>query len=131
MKYYAVEAEKEKQSKYKAQPCDYTMPDGTIKHFDSKKERDRFAELRMLERAGEISGLRCQVPYELIPKQIRSDGTWEKPVKYIADFVYNDGKKVVVEDVKGYADTRSAAYRLFAVKRKLMLYLHGIEVREV
>lgn len=75
--------------------------------------------------------MRCQVPFELIPKQKRADGKWENPCTYIADFVYRDGCKVVVEDVKGYDDSKSAAYRLFVIKRKLMLMVHGITIKEV
>jgi hypothetical protein len=118
-------------NKYNAKPTDVIMPDGTVRHFDSEKEAKRFRELDLLQRAGEITGLRCQVPFELIPHQVREDGKKEQPVKYIADFVYNDGCKRVVEDVKGYADPKSAAYKLYTVKRKLMLQKFGITIREV
>ena len=118
-------------NKYNAKPTDVIMPDGTVRHFDSEKEANRFRELDLLQRAGEITGLRCQVPFELVPHQIREDGKKEQPVKYIADFVYNDGCRRVVEDVKGYADPKSAAYKLYTVKRKLMLRVHGITIREV
>ena len=120
-----------KANKYHAKPTDVISPDGTVRHFSSEKEAGRFRELELLQRAGEINGLRCQVPYELIPSQTRADGKREQPVRYIADFVYHDGCKTVVEDVKGYTDPKSAAYRLFTVKRKLMLYIHGITIREV
>lgn len=118
-------------NKYHAKPTDVVMQDGTVRHFASEKEAARFRELDLLQRAGEISGLRCQVEYELIPYQTRADGKREQPCKYIADFVYRDGCRVVVEDVKGYDDPKSAAYRLFTVKRKLMLMVHGITIREV
>lgn len=121
----------EGRNKYRAKPTDVVMPDGTVRHFDSRKEADRFRELDLMQRAGEITGLRCQVEYQLIPAQTRADGRREQPCKYIADFVYRDGCRVVVEDVKGYDDPKSAAYRLFTVKRKLMLMVHGITVREV
>lgn len=53
-----------KYNKYHAQKVEF---DG--KRFDSRREARRYAELRLLERAGEITGLRTQVPFELIPAQ--------------------------------------------------------------
>lgn len=94
--------------------------------FDSKAEHKRWQHLAMLERAGEIRDLRCQVPFELIPAQVSPSGKKERPTVYLADFVYRaqDGAEVV-EDVKGAV---TPEYRL---KRKLMLWRHGIEVKEV
>ena len=89
--------------------------------FDSKAEAARWRELCLLERAGEITELERQVEYELIPKQ-----KGERAVKYIADFRYVDHEgKTVVEDTKG---VRTPVYIL---KRKLLLWVHGIRVREV
>ena len=89
--------------------------------FDSKREAARYRELRLLERAGEISDLRRQVRYELVPKL-----PGERPVDYIADFVYRDKNgNEVVEDVKG---VRTPVY---VIKRKLMLWRHGVRIREV
>ena len=89
--------------------------------FDSKREAERWRELRLLERAGEISDLRRQVRYELVPKM-----PGERPVDYIADFVYRDKDgNEVVEDVKGVRT------REYIIKRKLMLWRHGIRIREV
>ena len=93
--------------------------------FDSKKEANRYAELKLLERSGAIHNLQRQVRYELIPAQKKDGKTVERACHYIADFVYEDSGKTVVEDVKGY---RTKEYVL---KRKLMLQVHGIEVREV
>ena len=90
----------------------------------SKKERERAWELKMLERAGKIQSLSEQVPFELIPAQ---DG--ERAATYIADFTYWKDGKFIVEDVKGYKG--GEAYRLYVLKRKLMLYRYGIHVREV
>jgi hypothetical protein len=76
--------------------------------------------LRLLEQSGEILGLREQVPFEVIPKQ---DG--ERPCKYIADFTYTTKRgEYVVEDTKG---VRTVDY---VIKRKLMLHVHGIRIRE-
>ena len=88
--------------------------------FDSKAEAARWQELSLLERAGEITELERQVEYELIPKQ-----KGERAVKYIADFRYKDHEgKVVVEDTKGVKTP------VWIIKRKLMLRVHGIRVRE-
>jgi len=100
------------------------------KGFDSKKEYYRYNELRLLERAGEISSLETQVPYELTPSQYRVvDGKRkciEKSMKYIADFQYVDKQgNTVVEDTKGY---RTEVYK---IKRKLMLFFHDIQIKEV
>jgi hypothetical protein len=94
--------------------------------FDSKAEHKRWQYLAMLERAGEIRDLRLQVAFELIPAQVSPSGKKERPTVYLADFVYTDAKGCqVVEDVKG------AVTPEFRLKRKLMLWRHGIEVKEV
>lgn len=94
--------------------------------FDSKAEHKRWQYLVLLQRAKEIRNLRLQVPFELIPAQARPGGGKERATVYIADFVYLDRKGVqVVEDVKG------AVTPEFRLKRKLMLHVHGIEVKEV
>lgn len=108
--------------------------------FDSKKEYLRWCELCLLEKAGHITDLRRQVKYELIPAQYEeyerySEKTGkhlknglrcvEKECSYIADFVYKQDGKTVVEDTKG---VRTEAY---IIKRKMMLYFHGIRILEV
>ena len=95
--------------------------------FDSRKEADRWQTLRLLERAGKISGLQRQVAYPLLPAQKVDGKTAERAVRYIADFVYLDTAtgKIVVEDVKG---VKTEVYKL---KRKLMLFFHGIRIKEV
>ena len=97
-----------------------TTSDG-ITH-DSIKEANRWCELKLLERAGKIQHLQRQVKYHLIPKQ---EG--EREVCYIADFVYHNAEdgKLVVEDVKG---KRTKDY---IIKRKLMLWVHGIKIKEI
>ncbi len=101
--------------------------DGIV--FASRKEANRYTELKLLERAGEISNLELQKEYILIPKQyITVNGKKkfaERECKYIADFVYKENGETVVEDTKGF---RTEKYR---IKRKLMLYVHGIQIREV
>jgi hypothetical protein len=113
--------------------------DGAI--HDSRKEANRWCELTLLERAGKISNLQRQVPFELIPAQYESferygkngkrlkDGQRciEKGVVYISDFVYNEDGKKVVEDVKSAATKKKESY---IIKRKLLLWVYGIKLRE-
>ena len=96
--------------------------------FDSGHEANRFFELSMMQRAGEISELRTQVPFELIPTQrepdtigkrggVKQGRVIEKSCSYYADFVYKDKNgAVVVEDAKSPA-TRTEAYK---IKKKLI-----------
>ena len=119
-------------NKYKSHK---TSVNGVI--FDSKKEYDRYIELTLLSRSGAIKGLKRQVKFELIPAQYEPDiinprgkvkkgKLIERAVSYIADFVYTDGNgKTVVEDTKGF---RTKDY---IIKRKLLLYMHGIRIKEI
>lgn len=98
--------------------------------FDSAKEARRWDDLYLLERAGEISDLKRQVRYRLIPAQRDMHGkVVEKPCDYVADFAYRDKDgRIVVEDVKSEATLRNKDY---VIKRKLMLRVFGIRVKEV
>lgn len=113
-------------SKYRAIK---TEVDGIV--FDSRKEANRYIELKLLQTGGEISDLRRQVRYVLIPAQYRKEGQKtkliERECEYIADFVYVDNKtgETIVEDTKGI---RTPAYK---IKRKLMLYNNGILIHEI
>lgn len=103
----------------------------------SKKEHRRALELKAMQHAGLISGLREQVSYELIPAQYAEEQTGdggkprrvciERSCRYIADFVYTDNAtgRQIVEDTKGF---RTPEYK---IKRKLMLCVHGIRIKEV
>ena len=104
--------------------------------FDSLKEARRYSELLLLERAGAIHDLKRQVEYVLIPAQREPDKvgvrggiikgkTIEQKCSYVADFVYTEDGKTVVEDTKGFKT------KDYIIKRKLMLYVHGIRIREV
>lgn len=120
--------------------------------FDSMAEARRYRDLKLLEKNGDISGLELQKRYELIPAQYELKPTGEtykrgnlkgqqklkkvcieQSLVYIADFVYKDNRtgEIIVEDVKGYTDPKSAVYAKFVIKRKLMLWLYGIRVVEV
>lgn len=93
--------------------------------YDSRKEHRRANELRMMQRAGLISDLREQVTYLLLPSQRINGKVVERQCTYVADFVYIDSHgNTVVEDTKG---VRTEVYR---IKRKLMLFVHGIRITE-
>ena len=103
--------------------------------FDSKKEADRYSELLLLVRAGEIKDLRLQHEFTLVPAYTTQDGEKIRATRYLADFSYKrkhvDGAdtfwRLVVEDVKSTA-TRTEAYK---IKQKLMRDVHGISITEV
>ena len=123
-----LEEPTEKKSKYHAKKVTTTLEDGTPWTFDSLKEYGRYQELVLMQQAGEISELDIQKEFVLLPKQRTSDGRVVREVKYIADFVYKTkDSDVIVEDVKSPA-TKTQVYKL---KKKLMLYVHGIEIQEI
>ena len=99
-------------------------PDGEV--FDSVKEFHRWGVLKLNQRAGIISDLRRQVKYVLIPTQRdqKTGKVLERECAYVADFVYQKDGETVVEDSKGF---RTPEYRL---KKKLMLWVHNIRIKE-
>lgn len=99
-----------------------TEVDGIV--FDSKKEAARYKELKLLEAAGDIKNLNRQVRYDLLSK-CEIDGIKIRATHYIADFVYEEDGRIVVEDVKGY---RTREYKN---KKRQMKEKYGIEIREV
>ena len=122
-----------KKSKYGANK---TEVDGIT--FDSRKEARRYAQLKLMERAGAISDLQLQVKFILIPAQREPDKTGkrggvikgktiERECSYIADFVYIDTStgKTVIEDAKGMKT------EVYKIKKKLMLYVYGVQIKEV
>lgn len=97
--------------------------DGII--FDSRREANRYKALKLLEQSGEISNIERQKRFELIPKQTDASGKTVRACSYVADFVYtNKEGRQIVEDVKGM---RTDVYK---IKKKLMLYVHGVTVIE-
>lgn len=104
--------------------------------FDSKKEAQRYSDLSLLAKAGKIKNLQRQVKFVLIPSQYEPDtiGTRggvkrgkliERECCYVADFVYIQDGKQVVEDTKGFKT------KDYIIKRKLMLWVHGIRINEI
>lgn len=98
--------------------------------FDSQHEADRYCELKLMQRAGKIKNLTCQVPFSLVPPQYGDVNgkrkMLERACSYVADFTYYDEHNILtVEDAKGMR------VEPYITKRKLMLYLKGIRVIEV
>ena len=102
-------------NKYKAKK----IVDSEFGKFDSKAEHSRWLELVAMERAGMISDLRRQVRYEVIPANDKNRKT-----EYIADAVYTENGRVIVEDTKGFETPE------YIIKKKLMYHVHGIEIFE-
>lgn len=109
--------------------------------FDSQKELDRWYMLQTMEQRGEISELQRQVPYTLVPsqytkvlktvrkKEVLKDKRVEAPITYKADFQYRlPSGKLIVEDVKSEVTRKLPEY---VMKRKLMLWVHGIRLTEI
>ena len=91
--------------------------------FDSMREAERYCELKMLLKAGKISGLILQPKFRL-QEGFRVNGKTERAITYIGDFMYEENGHRVVEDVKGF-ETKE-----FRIKRKLFLYRNrDIELR--
>ena len=114
--------------------------DGLV--HDSKREARRWIELKLLERAGQIKDLKRQVKFVLVPAQheesiigkrggVKKGKLIERELSYIADFVYTDirTEEMIVEDAKGFKG--GGAYSVFTIKRKLMLTIHNIKIREI
>lgn len=102
--------------------------------FDSKKEAQRYSELKLMQRAGLISDLEMQKEFVLIPAQFETVRTKDKKtkkvcieraVKYKADFSYEQNGEIIVEDTKGFKT------KDYIIKRKLMLWVHGLKIVEV
>lgn len=91
--------------------------------FDSVSEGRRYRELKLLERAGEITDLQLQ-PKFLLQEAFKKNGKNYRKIEYIADFMYEEKGKVIVEDVKGM-ETKE-----FKIKRKLFEYKYlGLELK--
>ncbi len=93
--------------------------------FDSKAECRRYQELLILRRTGQISDLKRQVAFELVPSVKLLGAARATPaIRYFADFTYIENGALVVEDTKGYLTTE------YKMKRHMMKAVHGIDIRE-
>ena len=101
--------------------------DGIV--HDSRKEAERWAELQLLERAGQIYNLQRQVAFVLAPAvRLAGEARMKPALRYIADATYVQGGHLVVEDTKSAVTRRLASYRQ---KKHLMATVHGIHIKEV
>ena len=92
-----------------------------IRHFASRAEATRYAHLRLLEDAGDITQLRCQPRF---PCKVNG----VLVATYVGDFAYRKGGLEVIEDVKGNKDFQDSASKL---RRKLAEVIYGINVKLV
>ena len=83
--------------------------------FDSIAESKRYKELALLEKAGQIKGLKLQ-PKFLLQEGFKKNGKTYRKIEYIADFMYIENGKVIIEDVKGMETD------VFKLKRKMFEY---------
>jgi len=90
--------------------------------FDSTHEAVRYGELKLLQKADEITALQTQVWFLLEPKSDKNQASY-----YIADFTYYDlkNKEFVVEDAKGVKT------QVYINKKKSMYNKYGIDIKEV
>jgi hypothetical protein len=95
-----------------------TVVDGV--RFDSGREARRYSELRLLERAGEISDLEIKPTYVLTVNGFAVG-------KMIPDFRYRRGDQLVCEDVK----SKPTITPMFRWKAKHLLHEHGVKVELV
>jgi hypothetical protein len=93
--------------------------------FASKKEARRYLELKLLQQVGKIKKLELQKRFLLVDSMKLSNGKKERPIHYQADFCYWIEKDYIVEDVKGLKTSE------YIIKRKLMKFFYGIEIKEV
>lgn len=84
--------------------------------FDSMRESQRYKELALLEKAKVIKNLELQSKF-LLQEGFKKNGKTYKPIYYIADFMYEESGKVIVEDVKGMqTDVFKLKHKLFEYK---------------
>lgn len=116
--------------KYRGHEVITTMPGNKYKNkktvfngvtYDSKKEANRAAQLRILEKVGQIKDLKRQERFNLVVNGVNIGF-------YKADFSYiNKRGTRIVEDVKSAYTRKLATYR---IKKKLVKALFGIDILE-
>lgn len=84
--------------------------------FDSKREANRYKELKLLLKTNKISDLKLQ-PRFLLQEGFKKNGKTFRKIDYIADFQYIENGKTIVEDVKGMqTDVFKLKHKLFEKK---------------
>lgn len=92
------------------------------KKFDSKKEANRYLILKSLENEYKINDLQTQVAFPLVKKS-----KYGREIKYVADFVYYENGKMIVEDTKSPITRKN---RVYQIKKRLMAEIYDIEIKE-
>ena len=113
-------------SKYNNTPAERSGESANIR-FDSQKEARRYDELMLLYKAGKIQSLKLQPQFTLQEAYTTPDGSRVRAIRYVADFSYNTGNGIVVEDVK----SKATKTKLYEIKKKLMQDKYGITIIEV
>ena len=110
-------AERQKKLAVKASPKPSKYKNVRTNGFDSKKEFQRYQELVILEKLGQIQHLETQVGFPLRVNDVLIG-------HYVCDYLYWENGKKVVEDCKG---VKTPIYR---IKCKLMNAIYDITIRE-
>ena len=92
--------------------------------FDSKREAERYLELKQMVKDGKIEGLRLQFPFELQPGFINSKGKKVRPIIYKADFVYTETNIKIEDDTEQNTNFES---RLTAVEKSSEVTAEAVE----
>lgn len=110
---------KKNNNRFKVSPEVERTIDGIV--FASKKETKRYAELRLLERAGEVQDLELQPEFRVSIND-------QHYCTYTADFAYTEKGERVIEELKSTGTAKDAAYRL---RKKAAELFYGIKVRVI
>ena len=119
------------QRKYHNSPTERIAEGGKTIKFSSKAEARRFDELFLLYKAGKIAELKLQPQFTLQESYVTPEGNRVRAIKYVADFSYQTGNGLVVEDVKGGNSKKGTQTRVYKLKKKLMQDKFGITVQEI
>lgn len=110
---------KKNNNRFKVSPVEKRTLGGVV--FASKKEMKRYAELRLLERAGEIRGLELQPEFRVSIND-------QHFCTYTADFAYTEKGERIIEELKSTGTAKDAAYRL---RKKAAELFYGIKVKVI
>ena len=91
--------------------------------FASEKEHRRYLALKAMEQAGRIKNLKLQVRF-VLAEGYEYNGRRVPPLRYFADFQYEQDGQKIAEDCKGYKT------RVYEIKRHLMFTVHGVRILE-
>ena len=110
---------KKNNNRFKVSPVEERTLGGVV--FASKKEMKRYAELQLLQRAGEVQDLELQ-------PEFRVSINGEHYCTYTADFAYTEHGQRVIEELKSTGTAKDAAYRL---RKKAAELFYGIKVKVI